>query len=174
MTQEEKQLLLIDLCGRLPYNFTYCYCNAPLAEGRPIILTPVVISNLMNATDDLVLKPYLRPMNSMTKEEEKELVAFHCVNIFPIIMNSCLTIQNENKMFDWLNAHYFDYRGLIEKGLALEAPEGMYTKNNKTMSSWNFYPADRFPSYEEYVAYLKEKGLALEAPKDVQYKNTRL
>jgi hypothetical protein len=28
--------------------------------------------------------------------------------------------------FDWLNAHHFDYRGLIEKGLALEAPEGMY------------------------------------------------
>jgi hypothetical protein len=40
-------------------------------------------------------------------------------------------------------------------------------ENNKTMSSWNFYPEDRFSSYEEYVAYLKEKGLALEAPEEM-------
>ena len=35
-------------------------------------------------------------------------------------------IANEQSMFDWLKVHHFDYRGLIEKGLALEAPEGMY------------------------------------------------
>jgi hypothetical protein len=34
------------------------------------------------------------------------------------------------KLIDWLNAHHFDYRGLIDKGLAIEAPEGMYNLKN--------------------------------------------
>lgn len=62
----------------------------------------------------------------MTEEEQKEFVEFHCVNLCRIIINEKLTLQDETKMFDWLNAHHFDYRGLIEKGLALEAPEGIY------------------------------------------------
>lgn len=79
-------------------------------------------------------KPYLRPMSSMTKEEKKELKELHfyytdghIVNdedkdFKPIIVDEmhCVCI------IDWLNAHHFDYRGLIEKGLALEAPKGMY------------------------------------------------
>lgn len=113
MTKEEKQLLLKDLCGRLPYNFIYCYCNAPFANGKPIVLTPVVISNLMNAAEDLVIKPYLRPMSSMTGEEE-------------IYYNTVHYTLNFYKKEDWLNEKLFDYRGLIEKGLALEAPEDMY------------------------------------------------
>lgn len=81
-------------------------------------------------------KPYLRPMSSMTEEEREELSDYLCEKVMsnkigitippnptqgkgiPFIwMGDCL---------DWLNAHHFDYRGLIEKGLALEAPEGMY------------------------------------------------
>ena len=31
-----------------------------------------------------------------------------------------------NELYDWLLKHHFDYRGLIEKGLALEAPKGIY------------------------------------------------
>lgn len=123
MTQEEKQLLLVDLCARLPYNFVYCYCNAPFAEGRPIVLTPVVISNLMNATDDLVIKPFLRPMSSMTEEEQKEFIEFHCVTLCPIIIDTCLTIENESNMFIWLNAHHFDFRNLIERGLAIDCTD---------------------------------------------------
>ena len=113
MKQEDKQLLLVDLCARLPYNFVYLYTNAPLAENKQIILTPVVISNLMNATEDLVLKPYLRLMSSMTEEEE----IFYNIK-YPYIKN--------HEQVDWLNSHHFDYRELIAKGLALEAPEGMY------------------------------------------------
>jgi hypothetical protein len=56
---------------------------------------------------------YLRPMSSMTEEERKEYWDITSVS------NHCAAI-------DWLNAHHFDYRGLIEKGLALESPEGMY------------------------------------------------
>lgn len=61
------------------------------------------------------IKPYLRSMSSMTEEEEKQ---FQDVNLYE------LPYMVEG--LDWLNAHHFDYRGLIEKGLALEAPEGMY------------------------------------------------
>ena len=135
MEKKEKELLLKDLCARLPYNFVYCYCNAPLADGSPIILTPVVISNLMNATDGLVIKPYLRPMLSMTEEERKELeeltggdeisisgfgIRVLCGGCYGMMWDDC------SEIVDWLNAHHFDYRGLICKGLALEAPENMY------------------------------------------------
>lgn len=85
--------------------------------------TPISIDN-----DISKIKPYLRPMYSMTDEEIKEYKAFHCVvyehtHFYP----QFCTVANELNMFDWLNKKMFDYRGLISKGLALEAPEGMYT-----------------------------------------------
>lgn len=64
------------------------------------------------------VKPYLRPMSSMTDEEEKQ---FQDVNMYEL---PYMVVG-----LDWLNAHHFDYRGLIIDGLALEAPEGMYEKN---------------------------------------------
>lgn len=77
------------------------------------------------------VKPYLRPMSSMTDEER---LYFHrnsarvhiLVDEKKIIIKPfyCYTIH----LFDWLNAHHFDFRNLIEKGLALEAPEGMYDR----------------------------------------------
>ena len=63
------------------------------------------------------IKPYLRPMSSMTAEEKEEYI-----NLFEG-MPFC---PDPISLLDWLNAHYFDYRDLIEQGLALEAPEGMY------------------------------------------------
>lgn len=72
------------------------------------------------------IRPYLRLLSSMTEEEQKEFVKFHCTTLCPIVMDSALTVENESSMIDWLNRKMFDYRGLIPKGLALEAPEGMY------------------------------------------------
>ena len=66
------------------------------------------------------IKPYLRPMSSMTDDEKKEYVNFF-EDIDGYVYSIDATIE-----IDWLNAHHFDYRGLIEKGLALPAPEGMY------------------------------------------------
>jgi len=105
MTQEEKQLLLKDLCARLPYGVKY----QDKIEGGIHILHLGIISHYERFI------PYLRPMSSMTDEEKEE---------YDKTFDWDYSIQGTP--FDWLNAHYFDYRRLIEKGLALEAPEGMY------------------------------------------------
>ena len=114
MTQEEKNLLLKDLCCRLPYGVKIhkaLYGATTLSERD--------IESFRKGIDDMLM-PYLRPMSSMTEEEQKEFVGFHCVTLCPIIMKDCLTIENEGNMFDWLNAHHFDYRNLIERGLAIK------------------------------------------------------
>ena len=91
------------------------------------------------------IKPYLRPMSSMTEEEIKEYRSLsdevvgsygpyhwefiaHCVRlgIKPDNPHECVDEIVDMDAIDWLNAHHFDYRGLIDKGLALEASEGMY------------------------------------------------
>ena len=85
------------------------------------------------------IKPYLRPMSSMTEEEKNELhnnseekwanaLDFSLSPVSGGEVNVELESIAEAAEIDWLNAHHFDYRGLIEKGLALEAPEGMYSK----------------------------------------------
>ena len=72
-------------------------------------------------------------MSSMTEEERSDL--FMHVLDGPIIYDEneniivgfeCNTFEQFASLENWLNSHHFDYRGLIEKGLALEAPEGMY------------------------------------------------
>lgn len=80
-------------------------------------------------------KPYLRPMSSMTEEEQKEFDEFCVVDYDAWMENGIVGYQNQAKIMtkgmNWLNAHHFDYHGLIEKGLALVAPEGMYKINEK-------------------------------------------
>ena len=129
MTQEDKQLLLKDLCARLPYGVKiatrqYNYCD---------ILTPKgIVGDKCHFNDNPrydgdrsidEIKPYLRPMSSMT-EEEKELMKDSVICFNELEGNS--TLFDEIGL-DWLNANHFDYRGLIPMGLALEATEGMYT-----------------------------------------------
>lgn len=121
MTQEEKQLLIKDLCARLPYGvYVDIYSwqkDSPrlLVECVPeYIGEEVVLKNLAGRHSIKEVKPYLRPMSSMTEDEEDEL-------------NSA-RMGNYGEDVDWLNAHHFDYRGLIPMGLALEATEDMYTQ----------------------------------------------
>lgn len=111
MTQEEKQLLMRDLCARLPYktkvrkHWMYQETDGSLKEKESDGV--LEINDLYAIWEN---KPYLRSMSSMTDEECEE-VGKH-ITIYDTV--------------DWMNKHHFDYRGLIEKGLALEAPEGMY------------------------------------------------
>ena len=120
MTQEDKELLLKDLCARLPYGIkvrtTYLSFAEDKLETRDIELTYYNAGYLDNHW--IEAKPYLRPMSSMTEEEENEWMKLG----FKVLKKGVSSIIE----YDWLNEHHFDYRGLIEKGLALEAPKDMY------------------------------------------------
>lgn len=109
MTHEEKLLLLKDLSARLPYGVKVHIIDA---TGTAIDdeLTTFTLSHIVMWT----VKPYLRPRSSITENELAE---------YNEIFNKSLDM---GEFVDWMNAHHFDYRGLIEKGLALKAPEGMY------------------------------------------------
>ena len=129
MTQEEKQLLLKDLCSRLPYHPRINVCNDSWEGCQIGEFDTNLYSHHIDTfiCDRIEVKPYLRPMSSMTEEELKEFRACHCVyDLHPDFQPMMCNIENELNMFNWLNEHHFDYRDLIKKGLALEAPEGMY------------------------------------------------
>ena len=127
MTQEERQLLLIDLCARLPYGVKFAsFSEDMIYHSEPVILRQIYWNEDYNANGiegdgDMstiieFVKPYLRPMSSMTEEEKIEYSVFFNYD----------GVEYPDEYIDWLNKKMFDYRGLIEKGLALEAPEGMY------------------------------------------------
>lgn len=114
MTHEEKQLLLKDLSARLSYGVKF--------QGEDSNVYTLDAANYFALqVEDVVFKPYLRPMSSMTEEEEDEYQ--ECGN--KDIAEAYIHLVPNNRI-DWLNAHHFDYRGLIEKGLALEAKKEMY------------------------------------------------
>ena len=126
MTQEEKQLLLQDLCGRLPYKPKIqwdCadYDLLALENCEPLLARIIDDSPYSYAISKPLdeIKPYLRPMSSMTEEEVDEFTQFDVYSESEYIMPNYDAI-------DWLNKKMFDYHGLIEKGLAIEAPEEMY------------------------------------------------
>jgi hypothetical protein len=132
MTRDEKQILLRDLCSRLSYETWVKYEGKEwlvtgYGHGR-VLLLPSVFSSISGPCPLAEeVSPYLRPMSSMTEEEKKEFQACHCIyELHPDFQPMMCNLANELNMFDWLNAHHFDYRGLIHLGLAIEAPEGMY------------------------------------------------
>ena len=135
MTQEDKELILKDISGRLPYN-QIVQISLFRNDGikGDIELDPHVTENIWEIIDKYHALPYLRPMSSMT-EEEKHYIdnRWGADNYGDIITYSSyeggmstVELADIIGFQDWLNANHFDYRGLIEKGLALEAPEGMY------------------------------------------------
>lgn len=123
MTEREKQLLLIDLCTRLHYGVkvqTSLFENPTSIKGIAEDECWIYLDEDNYEWIDIEeVKPYLRPMSSMTEEERNEWMEITHAQEW-------LIIGNLDKAIDWLNAHHFDHRGLIEKGLALEAPDGMY------------------------------------------------
>ena len=125
MTQKDKDLLRKDLSGRLPYGVIM---STPIGSGHLNSIDQTIFGteygiNISAVNRDFFndskfeVKTYLRPMSSMTEEEDKE---------FQEIKQSYHFDEDSYILLDWLNKHHFDYRGLIEKGLAIEAPEDMY------------------------------------------------
>ena len=115
MEKNLKQLLLKDLCARLPYGVRY---KGDHGWGINPYQHNGSLCDILSSEKPLV---YLRTMSSMTEEEKIEWDAEYAYNI-----NSFPYEQYLAKMVDWLNAHHFDFRNLIEKGLALESPADMY------------------------------------------------
>lgn len=149
MIQEDKGLLLKDLCARLPYGVTM-NVTEPGEDNVNFncFLGPDIIKEISSETGHFKYIPYLRPMSSMTKEELEELKS-KCTHteteedwegvrsdVWGIqILDKYDTRRWDNPIWpstinvdaiDWLNKNMFDYRGLIPMGLALEAPEDMY------------------------------------------------
>ena len=129
MTQEDKQLLLKDLCTRIQYRTFVCLNPGAYNKPEKCLLTGIDDEQVyLNVDSDPFeidyIKPYLRPMSSMT-EDEKADYYFYCETVWDSAEESYYHYDTF-KSIDWLNAHHFDYRGLIARGLALEAPKDMY------------------------------------------------
>ena len=147
MTQEEKEMLIKDLCGRLPYG-VIVQVNDGLRGTYDRRLVQVFCDrvscsvNVCNPLKECIcidsVKPYLRPMSSITEEEREELKRiFGCdsvdIDCLEFTVGGsvdydifCMYYEHCAELIDWLNDNMFDYRGLIPKGLAEVAPEGMY------------------------------------------------
>lgn len=104
MTQENKELLIKDLCARLPYGVWIERKLKSCKFGAKCMLKAHDISSIERGQFDFY-KPYLFPLSSMTEEQFKEY----------------MTIPSGYPTIDWFNKNHFDYRCLIERGLAIDA-----------------------------------------------------
>ena len=136
MIEENKNLLLKDLCARLPYNLYIRVeeFNVPENDGR---ITEGFIGNYLkdNRCNDydvdgilnefadgcIDVKPYLRPMSSMTDEERDDFRRVGGVMSHNVQNDTWALSAFSPEAYDWLNKNAFDYRGLIPMGLALES-----------------------------------------------------
>lgn len=110
MTQKQKDLLLKDLCARLPYGVKVQRLSYP----NPLKILSINPNGVTWVTGDkgypfevdwTECKPYLFPLSSMTEEQFKEY----------------MTIPSGYPTIDWFNKNHFDYRCFIERGLAIDA-----------------------------------------------------
>ena len=113
MKHEDKDLLLKDLCARMPYNPLVEYKGESynvlgIAHGKLVLCKPFMSYTLKENPLVEEAKPYLFPISSMTEEQKEEWRG---------IRWSKLPWDELN----WLNKGHWDYRGLIERGLAIDA-----------------------------------------------------
>ena len=133
MTQENKQLLLQDLCGRLPYGVKVQYYNGIYnIDYISVLYEEIKLDIPDNYTIGIYeIKPYLRPMSSMTEEEcdmVEEILGDKCIFDFmnngDIVLKQGRFSQNKlAKLHDFYNSIHVDYRGLIQKGIAISTEE---------------------------------------------------
>lgn len=122
MTQQDRDLLLKDLCARLPYGVKVKVTPVPelkhLSYDAKLfnINTNNIIGIIIDDNSKYIphnieeIKPYLFPLSSMTEEQKKDLAKFVANGVY-----------DENIVYDWYNKNHFDYRGLIPMGLAKDA-----------------------------------------------------
>jgi hypothetical protein len=141
MTEEDITLLLKDLSARLPYgvkialknNGSYHHDNVAKKGDITIDKLKGFTGSYFNIyhsnpldwdwyDDDIDIediKPYLFPLSSMTEEQWKEYQTLKMTDWVEGDINGVFI--NAGTITDWLNKNHFDYRGLIEKGLAIDA-----------------------------------------------------
>lgn len=161
MTEEQKQLLMKDLCGRLPYGVNVLHVKDGVIGVLHTVNVHVEYDSQRKqklkcvtsffGKDNVPIeefKPYLYPLSSMTEEQRTDFYQM----IRPAIIegfkeSESLDYDKDNEdrpvtqklvapnvvEADWLNAHHFDYRGLIEQGLAIDAT-GIITYNKEEQS----------------------------------------
>ena len=145
MKQEDKELLLKDLCARLPFG-VYCFINDESDIPRKLIRIEVdevdgVLLDFLGNDPFLFpqcylseVKPYLRPISSMTEEEKEEMhnllspegTAIYKNDGIALPINhygEYVTYEFMNRIIQYLLKNHFDFSGLIQKGLAIEVTE---------------------------------------------------
>lgn len=159
MNKKDKDLLLNDLCGRLPYEviLEVSFDTEDSNESQnPYPMVSLSADGVVIETDYHrynipieKVKPYLRPMEDMTGDEMKyvnetffkksdHFMIDDCGEMFvsaqPFESVYTLALKYQAEYFDWLNSRHFDYRRLIEKGLALKADDTMYDSFTKKLT----------------------------------------
>lgn len=137
MTREDKELLLVDLCGRLPYGVKIAlknngsYHHENVAKKGDVTIdrlkgftgsyfsiyhdNPLDWDWYENDIDIEDIKPYLFPLSSMTEEQKDEFDRLYTYD--------ALVVEPQWKLIDFCNKHNLDYRGLIPMGLAIDATD---------------------------------------------------
>lgn len=135
MTQEDKELLLKDLCTRLPYgvkiNETIQGDFTLIGLTTERVFTTCEVEGSHNDFPIECIKPYLFPLSSMTDKDLVEFLQIKGMNLNTDELKTfrrgktviVSTLPSYSRHIDWLNKKHFDYRGLIEKGLAIDATE---------------------------------------------------
>ena len=126
MTQEDKELLLKDLCARLPYGVKMNH----IADNEHSPKTLIGVAKDMitlgglggyECVDVEDYKPYLFPLSSMTEEQKYEYDELIHSNNIKAIEGFITSTDCSTAEIDWLIKNNFDYRGLIPMGLAIDA-----------------------------------------------------
>lgn len=133
MTQNEKELLLKDLCARLPYGVKGRVSKRD-HNNRECEFVKTIDGKLYDRFavaqeswyDNVTIKPCLFPLSSMTEEQKKELNDITNLDIEIAIAN----IKNDTPNYvtglnrlNWLLKNHFDIYGFIPMGLATDATD---------------------------------------------------
>lgn len=140
LLNSDKELLLKDLCARLPYGVM---CATTDNDGSLPNIWEIVNADMINEDFFLIhdsyeasrtvdvkeARPYLFPLSSMTEEQKEEYGKCYDIDLANCAKNICDRLNGKDTIngypmynhIDWCNKNHFDYRGLIEKSLALDA-----------------------------------------------------
>ena len=136
MTQEDKQLLLKDICARLPYKVKGVYARTDIKNLSICEITTHLYGKMeesFNGKEKYEFIPYLFPLSSMTEEQRKEFLSVagyerkeedcgrHTETYYYDMVGHEHEFYPNSDAIDYCNKNHFDYRGLIEKGLAIDA-----------------------------------------------------